>query len=436
MKKILNLLKSKLRPKSKPKPIPEKNQPHTYFCEEIPHSEISRNAFRVIQELKKAKYQAYIVGGGVRDLLLGIKPKDFDIATNANPEQIKALFKRAQLIGRRFKIVHVCFSGEIIEVSTFRSMETGNDQERLYTEQGFLIRDNLYGTIGEDAYRRDFTINALYYDVMESQLIDYVDGYKDLKAGIIKIIGDPQVRYKEDPLRILRAIRLSAKLQMPVDPETEKPFKEMGHLLNHIPGARLLDELLKIYRSGHALDAARLLKKHDLFKEIFSFLTLLPTEKERQMTEKMIETTLSNADKRVQEDKTLSSGLLFAAFLWYPLQNQLSKCQKMVDDNGYALNMAIHETLGQSIGILALTRKIKLMIREIWLLQYFFLKRKRRQVFYALQHRYFRNAYHLLNFRIASGEKNLIPLYDWWTQLLSANKAQQAKLLEQKPDIS
>lgn len=435
MNRILNLIKSKLKPKSKSKP--ESNQPHSYICEEIPHSQISKNAIKVIHELKKAKYQAYLVGGGVRDLLLGIKPKDFDIATDANPEQIKALFKRAQLIGRRFKIVHVCFSGEIIEVSTFRSMEAaGNEKERLYTDQGFLIRDNLYGTIGEDAYRRDFTLNALYYDVTESRLIDYVNGYKDLKAGIIRMIGEPQVRYKEDPLRMLRAIRLSAKLQMPIESETEKPFITMGHLLNHIPAARLLDELLKIYRSGRALDAARLLKKHNLFKEIFSFLTLLPTEKERQMTEKMIETTLGNADKRIQEEKSLSSGLLFAAFLWYPLQNQLLKCQETVEDNSYALNMAIHETLGQSMGILALTRKIKLMIREIWLLQYFFTKKKRRQVYYALQHRYFRNAYHLLNFRIASGEKDLTPLFDWWTQFLSANKAQQAKLLEQKPDIS
>lgn len=436
MNKIINLIKSKLKPKSQKKL--QKNPPRYYVCEEIPLSKISKNAIKVIETLKKHNFQAYIVGGGVRDLLLGLKPKDFDIATDAQPEQIKELFKRAQLIGRRFKIVHVCFSGEIIEVSTFRSHgTTSNEKDRLYTSHGFLIRDNIYGTIDEDVYRRDFTINALYYDVTESRLIDYVEGYKDLKAGVIRVIGDPELRYKEDPLRILRAIRLSSKLQMPIDPKTEKPFIEMGHLLNHIPAARLLDELLKIYRSGHALSAMHLLKKHNLFYEIFSFVTLLPKNqsKQRQMTTRMIETTLNNADKRIREEKSLSSGLLFAAFLWYPLQNTLLQRKKSMEDNSYILNVAIHETLHQSMGILALTRKIKLMIREIWLLQYFFTKTKHRQVYYAFQHRYFRNAYHLLSFRIASGEENLIPLFNWWTEFLSATHAEQAHLLEKKPDI-
>src|SRR6185312_1954230 len=175
--------------------------------------------------------------------------------------------------------------------------------------------------------------------------------------------------------------------------------------------------------------------KYQLFEQIFSFIAPLPTQKQREMTEKMIDTTLANADKRIQEEKTLSSGLLFAAFLWYPLQNRLAEQQKRTPENAFALNMAVHETLAQSMGILALTRKIKIMIREIWLLQFFFMKKKRRQIYYALQHRYFRNAYHLLNFRVISGEENLRPLFDWWTQFLSANRAEQAKLIEEKPDI-
>ncbi len=434
MNKIFNFLKSRFKPNQKAVP-PTEHQPRIYVCEDIPIAQISKNALKVIYELKKANYQAYLVGGGVRDLLLGIKPKDFDIATNAKPEEIKVLFKRAQLIGRRFKIVHVCFPREIIEVSTFRSkVSLSNEKDRAYTEHGFLIRDNIYGTIDEDAYRRDFTLNALYYDPTESQLIDYVSGFHDLKAGIIRMIGEPNQRYKEDPLRMLRAIRLSAKLQFSIDPETEKPFISMGHLLNHIPAARLLDELLKIYRSGHAFSAINLLKKHQLFKEIFSFISRLPTDKDRELTEKMVEITLTHADQRIREEKSLSSCLLFAAFLWYPLQHQLSLRQKQ-RENAYALNKAIHETLDQSMGAVALTRKIKLMIREIWLLQYFFTKNRHRQIYYAFSHRYFRNAYHLMNFRILSGEKNLKPLYDWWTQFLSANKAQQIKLLEQKPGI-
>jgi poly(A) polymerase len=407
----------------------KKHIPQYYTCDPALLKSVSKNAIKVIQQLKKAGYEAYLVGGSVRDLWLGKKPKDFDVVTNANPEQVKPLFKRALLIGRRFRLVHVYLSNEIIEVSTFRSIKESD--ERVYTEHGTLLRDNLYGTMDEDAQRRDFTINALYFDITYNTIIDYVNGFPDLQAGIIRVIGDPWVRYREDPLRILRAIRLSAKIQFSIDAQAEAPFTELGSFLSHIPAARLLDELLKIYRSGHALDAIQMLKKHQLFQHLFFFLKALPSKKMHRMSEKMMEITLLNADKRIKEEKSLSTALLFAAFLWYPLQSILLKNSKQQTNHASALNLAIQEML-EKVQQSFLTRKMKQIVREIWMLQYFFEKQKSRQIYYAFHHRYFRNAYHLLNFRVLSGEDSLKELLDWWTKFIEADRKERTELIKEK----
>ena len=233
----------------------------------ISRSQVSENALKVLYRLKKAGFEAYLVGGCVRDLLLGREPKDFDVVTDARPDQIKKVFRNCRLVGRRFRLAHVQFGRDIIEVATFRGSVEENSEHRFLNEEGRLLRDNQYGNIEEDVWRRDFTVNSLYYNIKDFSVIDYVGGMEDHLSGTLRLIGDPETRFREDPVRMLRAVRFAVKLGFNLHPDSEKPIAGLADLLNNIPPARLFDETLKLFLSGYALQTFEMLRHYDLFRE-------------------------------------------------------------------------------------------------------------------------------------------------------------------------
>jgi poly(A) polymerase len=275
----------------------------------IRREQISQAAIRTCEALQRGGFKAFVVGGGVRDSLLGLQPKDFDVATDATPEQVQELFRRARIIGRRFKIVHVIFGRETIETSTFRALQSAAETD----EHGRVLRDNVYGSQQEDALRRDFTINALYYDPVADQVLDYLGGVADLKARTLRMIGDPATRYREDPVRMLRVVRFAAKLDFAVDPATIAPVRELAGLMENVPSARLFDEMLKLLESGHALACVRRLRAEGLHHGV---LPLLDVILEQPHGERFIEVALANTDERVRAGKSVSPGFLFATLLW------------------------------------------------------------------------------------------------------------------------
>src|SRR5689334_6874774 len=274
-------------------------------------SQISRGALEVTRKLQQAGFKAFIVGGAVRDLLLGFHPKDFDVATDATPEQVKPLFRRAFIIGRRFRLVHVHVGNDVVEVSTFRAAQTGNDAT---DEHGRLLSDNVYGSQAEDAVRRDFTINALYFDPATETIWDYVGGVVDIRAKRLKLIGPPVTRYREDPVRMLRAVRLASKLQLTIDPKTDEPISRLAPLMANVPPARLFDEMQKLLLSGHAVETLKSLRAHGLSHGL---LPLLDVILEQPLGQKFIDAALLGTDARVREDKGVSPAFLFATLLWH-----------------------------------------------------------------------------------------------------------------------
>lgn len=290
---------------------------------DISPRDFSRNALNVVEKLQRQGFEAYIVGGCIRDLLLGKKPKDFDVATNARPEQIQNIFQRqCRLVGRRFRLAHIMFGRDIIEVATFRAnhSDARNENQAKQSNEGMLLRDNVYGTIEQDAARRDFTVNALYYNPQDNTLRDYFEGIKDLKAGKLRLIGDPVTRYQEDPVRMLRSIRFMAKLDMFLEKPSEQPIRELAPLLKNIPPARLFDESLKLLQAGQGVKTYRLLRQYGLFEQLFPALSAYFTEKEDSFAERMIVTALTSTDERVADKLRINPAFLFAAFFWYPLQ--------------------------------------------------------------------------------------------------------------------
>jgi len=302
----------------------------------ISRKEISENALKVLYRLNKAGYEAYLVGGGVRDLLLGRKPKDFDITTNATPEQMRKLFRNCRLVGRRFRLAHVMFGPEIIEVATFRGHHSGHEADdavatpqapvaSLQAHNGMLLRDNIFGSIEEDAQRRDFTINSLYYNVADFTVRDYTGGMRDLQDGIIRLIGDPETRYREDPVRMLRAVRFAAKLNMTVDGATAEPIPRLASLLHDIPAARLFEESLKLLQAGYGEPTYRLLCEYQLFQPMFPLISRNFTELGDSHMERMVTQVLKNTDQRIHSDMRVNPAFLFSAMLWYPLLEQAQK---------------------------------------------------------------------------------------------------------------
>jgi len=399
----------------------------------ISRANISPNALKVLYRLKEAGYQAFLVGGAVRDLLLGLSPKDFDVATNAHPDQVKQLFRNCCLIGRRFHLAHVRFGYEIIEVATFRAAHTPMDEDnsvdesglRVLDERGRILRDNLYGTIDEDVWRRDFTANALYYNISDFSVWDYVGGVEDARARVLRLIGDPQTRYREDPVRMLRAVRLAAKLGLKIDPATEAPIRDMADLLENVPPARLFDEMLKLLTSGHAVACIKRLRAAELHHGL---LPLLDVILEQPMGEKFVMLSLANTDARVQAGKTTSPGFLFATLLWHEVLANWEIRKKRGELPLPALFEAMDEILDQQGEKLAITRRIAGDIKDIWLLQPRFEKRSGRQPMRLLDQPRFRAGYDFLVLRAQSGEVPM-ELADWWTAFHAADYAERETML-------
>ncbi|WP_334187132.1 polynucleotide adenylyltransferase PcnB [Noviherbaspirillum sp.] len=389
---------------------------------------LSPNAVRVTQTLQEAGFKAFVVGGAVRDLLLGVKPKDFDVATNATPEQVKRLFRRAFIIGRRFQIVHVMFGQEIIEVTTFRG---ASSEGALKDEHGRVLRDNTFGEQHEDAIRRDFTINAMYYDPASQTVLDYHNGIPDIRNRTLRIIGVPEARYREDPVRLLRVVRFAAKLNFNIDPATREPIQVMAPLINNVPAARVFDEMLKLLMSGHALACLQQLRKEGLHHGL---LPLLDVVLEQPLGEKFVRLALAGTDQRVQEGKPVSPGFLFAALLWHQVLEKWHAYQAAGEYPIPALHLAADDVLNTQTEKLALQRKIASDMRDIWAMQPRFERRVGKSPYKMLEHLRLRAGYDFLLLRCASGEISE-EIGQWWTEFIDADGPGREALLARKPKV-
>ena len=406
----------------------------------ISRKNISRSALKVLYRLSGAGFNAYIVGGGVRDLLLEKKPKDFDVATNATPKEIKCLFKNARVIGRRFTIVHIRFGKEIIEVTTFRADHapqneiSGNmsarrmkDFDSAHSEEGMILRDNVYGNIDEDARRRDFTVNALYYTTDGFRLLDFNSGLEDLKAKQIRMIGDPNERYKEDPVRMLRAIRFSAKLGFSIEENTKRPIDELSYLLDSVSSARLFDETLKLMIGGYAEKTFAMLGDYQLGTYLFS-PTLEALEEADSNSAKLVDLALRSTDERLAEGKSVTPSFLFAALLWPVFRLNIAENKNLGLAPQQSFDKAAEFAINEQLGYTAIPRRFTVAMKEIWELQNKLKTRSKRSVERVFSNPRFRAAYDFLLLREASGEE-LNGLGQWWTKFQACNAKEREDLL-------
>lgn len=378
----------------------------------------------MLYRLHNAGFDAFLVGGGVRDLLLGEQPKDFDIATNATPEEVKQLFRNCRLIGRRFRLAHIMFGRDIIEVATFR----GHHQEpakhvSAQSKEGMLLRDNVYGSVDEDAERRDFTINAMYYNIADYSIHDYAGGVKDLNDRVIRLIGDPETRYREDPVRMLRAARFAAKLDMEICEKTAAPIVELSPLLRDIPSARLFEESLKLLQSGHGLNTYYLMRELNLFQQLFPQLEQDFTQTQDSHAERMIELALASTDKRIKEGKRINPAFMFAALLWYPL-NRVA--QQLMDERNFnhydAIMEASNIVLDQQVKSIAIPRRHTATIREIWQLQLRLPRRSGKRASRLLELNKFRAGFDFLEMRGEIEQGDTLELANWWATYQEAGR--------------
>ncbi|MBZ2390727.1 polynucleotide adenylyltransferase PcnB [Erwinia amylovora] len=403
----------------------------------ISRKDISENALKVLYRLNKAGYEAYLVGGGVRDLLLGKKPKDFDVTTNATPDQMRKLFRNCRLVGRRFRLAHVMFGPEIIEVATFRGhheaeQQVVEDRNSSHRDQnGMLLRDNIFGSIEDDAQRRDLTINSLYYSVADFTVRDYVGGLSDLQQGIIRMIGDPETRYREDPVRMLRVVRFAAKLDMSIAAGTGEPIPRLATLLHDIPPARLFEETLKLLQAGYGHSTYLKLLEYQLFQPLFPIITRYFTEQGDSNMERMILLVLKNTDTRIHNQMRVNPAFLFAAMFWYP---QLEMAQKFAQESGLvyydAFALAMNEVLDEACRSLAIPKRITTLVRDIWQLQLRLSRRHGKRAWKLMEHPKFRAAFDLLALR-AEVENNheLQRLTTWWSEFQVSAPPQQKTML-------
>jgi len=381
---------------------------------------ISQGSRKVCEVLHGHGYQAYIVGGAVRDLLLGLRPKDFDVATDAYPEEVHKAFRRSRLIGKRFRLVHVMFGEETVEVSTFRARTPAETDEH-----GRVLRDNIYGTREDDAIRRDFTINALYYDPASETLLDYHNGLRDLQRKSVRIIGDARARYREDPLRMLRAVRFAAKAGFAIDERTRKPIRELAHLLGNVPPSRVYEEMQKLLLSGHAATGLRELRSEALHHGL---LPLLDVIFEQPMGERFVTLALEQTDSRVRSGKSVSPAFLFAALLWHEVLAAWKKAQQRGLKPIPALFEAMDAVLDIQTDKLAIPRRLTAVMKEIWALQPRFEQRSGRRPFGLLAHERFRAGFDFLVLRSGSGEAPE-ELAQWWEKFQQAGEAERQAML-------
>ncbi len=414
-----------------PKRIPKKSHridPHL----------LSKNAVKVTQTLQQAGFEAFIVGGAVRDLVLGIEPKDFDVATNATPDQIQRLFRKARLIGRRFQIVHVTFFGkghpEIIEVSTFRALlDNAGDH---VAESGRILRDNVWGLQGEDAARRDFTINAMYYDPSTETVLDYHGGMADMQRKTLRMIGDPAKRYREDPVRMLRAIRFAAKTGFTLDPGTRSPIAKLGKLLQDVPAARLFDEILKLLMSGYSWAAIQGLREAGLHHGLLPLLDYILDGNENAIgANEFVKLALANTDLRIQSGKSVSAGFLFATLLWPDLLKNWKANLAKGMANIPALQDAMDETIATQSSGMTIQRRFESDMREIWSMQPRFERRVGRYPYRLIEMPRFRAGYDFMLLRCATGEQSPA-LGEWWTNFIAADpEGQEALMASAKTEL-
>lgn len=400
---------------------------------QIPRQHLDDNALKVVHRLNDDGHDAYLVGGCIRDLLLGLKPKDFDVATSALPEQAEELFRRARLIGRRFKLVHVRFGRDVIEVATFRAGhnvdENENGEHGRQAASGLILRDNVYGSMEEDALRRDFTINALYYCPKDHSIHDFVGGFADIGRRTIRMIGDPDARYREDPVRMLRAVRFAAKLDFEIEPATAAPIRELAPLLRDIAAARMFDEVLKLLQSGHGVSAFQLMQAYDLFEPLFPQVqhAIKAGQAQGYPVEALILKALRNTDRRLAQHKSVTPAFLFAALLWYPMQLRMDRLMQDGMPAIPALHEAANEVIGAQVRQTAIPRRFSTPLREIWELQLRLPRRQGHRAARLMEHPRFRAAYDLLLLRESSGE-DLGGLSQWWTDYQAANQDDRASL--------
>lgn len=375
---------------------------------------LSPSALKVMQRLHDHGYKAYLVGGGVRDILLNQQPKDFDISTNAHPEQVHALFKNSRLIGRRFKLVHILFGRETIEVATFRGKAEEHQEKQ--SEHGMLLRDNVYGTIEEDAVRRDFTINALYYSPKDFNIYDFVNSLPDIQGKLIRLIGDPETRYREDPVRMLRALRFAAKLDFRIETNTKQAIVNLAPLLGNISPARLFDEVLKLFLSGKAVEIFKALRHFKLFEPLFPSVNhTLDNNAKKAYYSSLIEHGLNNTDQRIRAEKPVTPAFLYATLLWPEVDRRWAQLK----DNGIpdfpALQQASQQTLSDQVKHISIPKRFSLMMKEIWEFQIRLRRIQGKKPLQLIEEPRFRAAYDFLLLRELAGE-NCQGLGKWWTE--------------------
>jgi poly(A) polymerase len=448
----------------------------------ISRAAISPNALKVLYRLKEAGYQGFLVGGAVRDLLLGLRPKDFDVATNALPEEVRRLFRNCRLIGRRFRLAHVFFGSEIIEVATFRATaaperedaedadpdaETGDgggegaaegegageaedgadsradegvaefsppsdSEHRAFDPRGRILRDNIYGTIEEDVWRRDFAANGLYYSIEDFSIWDFVDGVSDIKARRLKLIGDPETRYREDPVRMLRAVRFAAKLDFSIEPATERPIKQLAYLLDGVPPARLFDEVLKLFLSGFGAKAYQLLQQYGLFEHLFPQSAAAFALAPYAYAGEMLELGLANTDARIAADKPVTPTFLFAVLLWSAVLRELNERQAGPTPDLALLMQACDTVLRAQQSRVAIPRRFAIPMRELLMLQPRFNRRSGVKSLSLLQHPRFRAAYDFLLLRAQVGVADP-ELAKWWTDIQVLPQEERVALVQARP---
>jgi poly(A) polymerase len=439
----------------------------------ISRADISPNAIKVLYRLKEAGYQGFLVGGAVRDLLLGLQPKDFDVATNALPEEVRRLFRNCRLIGRRFRLAHVFFGNEIIEVATFRAaaaperedaedpdaegaaegnVEGGGEappdsnleetipefsppsdsEHRAFDPRGRILRDNIYGTIEEDVWRRDFAANGLYYNIEDFSIWDFVNGVNDVKERRLTMIGDPETRYREDPVRMLRAVRFAAKLDFSIEATTEAPIKRLAYLLDGVPPARLFDEVLKLFLSGFAQKAYRLLQQYGLFEHLFPQSAAAFALPPYAYATEMLELGLANTDARIAADKPVTPTFLFAVLLWSAVLRELNERQAGPTPDIALLMAACDSVLKTQQSRISIPRRFAIPMRELLMLQPRFNRRSGVKSLSLLQHPRFRAAFDFLLLRAQAGVADP-ELATWWTEIQVLPQEERVKLVQARP---
>nr|WP_283165435.1 polynucleotide adenylyltransferase PcnB [Shewanella litorisediminis] len=397
----------------------------------ISRKNISENALKVLYRLNKAGYEAFLVGGGVRDLLLGLEPKDFDVVTNATPEDIKKLFRNCRLVGRRFRLAHIVFGRDVIEVATFRGHHGNDDGDKISkaNAEGRLLRDNVYGSIDEDAERRDFTVNALYYDISDYSIRSYGGGMEDLNDGVLRLIGDPETRYREDPVRMIRAVRFATKLGMRIEEVTAAPIRKLAPLLRDIPAARMYEEVLKLFFAGKGQANYQMMQDYQLFAPIFPLLADTIAESPKGHCARMVNLVMRNTDIRVMEDKPVTPAFFYAALLWYPLK---SRAEEIANESGLSLYDAYFAAMGdvleQQCQTISLPKRFSVPARDIWQMQLRFERSQGTRAFKLMENPKFRAGYDLLLMRAEIEGGNLQKTANWWQSFVEAPEEERGNI--------